>query len=317
MSKNLKLPGLVAVFVFGVLAGAVGAAAYLQEPRELPDGSGTSPTGEEVEAARAGPEAKREPAAHAVSPAAETDGSRADGKTREEAEAGPDLAASPDALEEVERLKVRWARIESELSGLRERIAGLERRAVSEPETDGGSASDVRRARTPDDRRKALRAAGVADDVASEIVWLQGQNELERLELRDRALREGWLGTDRYRDELRAIGDERLSLRDELGEDVYDRYLFAAGENNRIRIEGVIAGSVAEEAGFSPGDTIETYDGKRVFTFAELRNATSEGERDELVSLEIRRADGSVVEFLVPRGPLGVRLDLTRADPEG
>jgi S1-C subfamily serine protease len=153
--------------------------------------------------------------------------------------------------------------------------------------------------------------------VASEIVWLQGQNELERLELRDRALREGWLGTDRYRDELRAIGDERLSLRDELGEDVYDRYLFAAGENNRIRIEGVIAGSVAEEAGFSPGDTIETYDGKRVFTFAELRNATSEGERDELVSLEIRRADGSVVEFLVPRGPLGVRLDLTRADPEG
>jgi S1-C subfamily serine protease len=162
-----------------------------------------------------------------------------------------------------------------------------------------------------------LRSAGIADDVAAEIVWLQGQQELGRLELRDQALREGWFGTERYRGELERFAEQEPDLRADLGDDAYDRYLYAAGENNRIRVSGVIAGSVAEEMGLQPGDLIEAYDGERVFTFGELRRATSAGMRDELVDIRIRRPDGSVVQSPIPRGPLGVRLDADRARPDG
>jgi membrane-associated protease RseP (regulator of RpoE activity) len=209
----------------------------------------------------------------------------------------------------------RWEDLRSQLERLQSRIGGIERRLSAVSAVASSRDADQGRARTPEDRRAALRSAGVADDVAEEIVWLQGQEELDRLELRDQALREGWFGTDRYRAELSEISAQGPDLRADLGDDVYDRYLFAAGEDNRILVEGVIAGSVAEEIGLQPGDIIERYDGGRVFTFGELRRATSEGTRGELVDVQIRRADGSVVQSWVPRGPLGVRLDLTRAEP--
>ena len=86
-------------------------------------------------------------------------------------------------------------------------------------------------------------------------------------------------------------------------------------DRNRVRIDGVIGGSAADEAGLQPGDVIESYGADRVFTFAELRRVTTEGELDELVPVRVRRADGSQVQAWVRRGPLGVRMGLVRTDP--
>ena len=84
-----------------------------------------------------------------------------------------------------------------------------------------------------------------------------------------------------------------------------------------MRVTSVIAGSPAEAAGIQPGDIVDTYAGERIFTQTELRGATTDGEFGELVPVQLRRTDGSRVQTWLPRGPLGIRMDLTRADPEG
>lgn len=223
--------------------------------------------------------------------------------------------ASSDMENRLLGMAAGWSRLESELARLSERVAGLERRLADVSASAQGAADAPPRARTPNQRRVALEVAGLARDLAADVVWRQGQHDLEQLELRDQAMREDWFGSDRYREEIRKLRDERPNLRAELGDELYDRYLYAAGDENRVRIEGLIAGSAAEDAGLRPGDLIESYDGTRVFTFGELRRATSEGERGEQVQVSVRRPDGERVQFWLPRGPLGVRLDLTHADP--
>ena len=76
-----------------------------------------------------------------------------------------------------------------------------------------------------------------------------------------------------------------------------------------------ILNSSEEEAGLQPGDLIELYGDTRVLWFEDLSTATSEGERGELVPVRIRRDDG-IVETWLPRGPLGVRMDRARVDPD-
>jgi S1-C subfamily serine protease len=204
--------------------------------------------------------------------------------------------------------------MQAELVRLDSRIAGLERKLSATT-----AASDTERPSrpvTPEQRRELMIRVGVAKDLAADVVWRQSQYELDQLDLRDTAIREGWFGSERYRDELSQIEAERPDLRTEIGDNAYDRYLYASGSDNRVAVASIIEGSAAEAAGLEPGDLIESYDGSRIFTFSALREATAGGERDELVPVEIRRPDGSRVQTWIPRGPLGVRLDLSRTDPD-
>jgi hypothetical protein len=98
-------------------------------------------------------------------------------------------------------------------------------------------------------------------------------------------------------------------LRDELGDDAYDRYLFASGRPNRVRVRGVMEGSEAEMAGLKGGDTVISYGSKRVFNFDELRRLSYEGQPGETVVLEVQGADGSVSQLVMSRGPLGLYSD--------
>jgi S1-C subfamily serine protease len=107
-----------------------------------------------------------------------------------------------------------------------------------------------------------------------------------------------------------------VSLRDEVGTDVYDRCLFETGEDNRILVDSVIPGSAGDESGLLPGDVIERYGDEPIFGFGDLRGATTEGEPGELVPVQVRRS-GGMVELWLPRGPLGIRLDSTRVEPMG
>lgn len=214
----------------------------------------------------------------------------------------------------LKELMLAWTKMQEDLLRLQGRVSGLEQKLAASAPVDESVRPD--RPATEQDRRALLLRSGVAMDVAAEIVSREAQNELDRLELRDLALREGWFGSERYREEVGRLDEERPDLRTEIGEEAYDRYLYSAGADNRVRVNSVIPGSAAEEAGLGAGDLIETYDGGRIFTFSGLRNATAAGERGELVPVDIRRQDGSRLQAWLPRGPLGVRLDLTRADPD-
>jgi membrane-associated protease RseP (regulator of RpoE activity) len=218
----------------------------------------------------------------------------------------------------LQAMGVAQARLQQEMARLRERVEGLEQRMTASKQTSE-SATQVperpSRQATSEDRRAALVAAGVAEERAADLIWRQGQQELDRLDLRDVATREGWFGTDRYREEITQIQEDAIDMRKEIGEEVYDRYLFATGEDNRVAIDSIIPGSTAEEAGLQPGDFIESYGDTRVFRFEDLRTATSEGKRGELTQVQIRRGD-SIVDAWIPRGPLGVRMDRARVDPD-
>jgi membrane-associated protease RseP (regulator of RpoE activity) len=221
-------------------------------------------------------------------------------------------------LARLEQVSAGWGRMQEELTQLRRRVVELEQRLAAvqsapSPAT-AGAVAQPRLGATPDGQRRALVTAGLSEDDAAALVQRQGQRSLERLELRDIAQREGWLGTDRYREEIARLDEGAIPLREELGDAAYDRYLYATGEDNRVRVDAIIPGSVAELAGLQPGDLIESYAGQPLFNYSDLRDATAGGERGELVRVQVRRG-GRILYINLSRGPLGVHLDTTRAEP--
>jgi len=135
--------------------------------------------------------------------------------------------------------------------------------------------------------------------------------ELERAEISNRALREGWFDDPRHRAEL--IGSD-LALRNELGDEDYDRFLYALDRPNRLTAKEVLSGSSASSAGLHPGDIIVRYDDVRVFSPGGLLVASSAGETGGSVALEILR-DGRQRTLYIERGPLGVLLKHSRDVP--
>jgi len=159
-----------------------------------------------------------------------------------------------------------------------------------------------------------LIRGGIDPSLAEDIVRRKNSIELKRLALQDRATRDNYLNTQRYFDELVEINKQDVTLREELGDDRYDEYLFASKQNNRIRISSVMLGSSAEQAGIKKGDIVLSYNNYRMFAWQELKDATSEGQLGDYVSISINR-NGEIYSFSVPRGPLGIQLGATRLEP--
>ncbi len=137
--------------------------------------------------------------------------------------------------------------------------------------------------------------------------------ELEMLYLGNRAQREGWRQRPRFQGEVRRLRD---ALRAELGDGDFDAALYASGRYNRVDVAGVLAASAAERAGVRPGDELVSYDGRRIFEAQAIVRATSEGEAGGTTELRVRRGEEEL-RFLLPRGPIGIRLQPTRRPPEG
>lgn len=160
----------------------------------------------------------------------------------------------------------------------------------------------------------SLIQGGIAPGLADDIVRRKNGVELKRLELQDHATRDGYLNTQRYLDELEAINHEDISLREELGDQRYDEFLYNSKQNNRVRIASVMLGSPAELAGLEKDDIVLSYDNKRVFDWQELKDATAQGTLGEYVSMSVYRGS-ELYSFSVPRGTLGVQLGATRVAP--
>ena len=195
-------------------------------------------------------------------------------------------------------------------------VTSLRAQIDSGPARDRGSASPSKLEpdRNPQHSRfdgDSLIASGIAPADAQELRSRWESTELERIRLIDRATREGWLGTAQYQQQMDALEGD---LRRNLSEADYDRYLYATGRNNRARITDVLANSPGEAAGLHPGDTILSYDGKRVFSIDELRELATSSRRGESVPVEVLQ-EGAVVRLFVPGGPIGVMLQPEHQPP--
>lgn len=159
-----------------------------------------------------------------------------------------------------------------------------------------------------------LVKGGIDSTVADDIVRRKNAVEIKRLELSDRATRENYMNTQQYFDELAAIDATDVNLREELGDDQYDSYLYKSGQSNRIKLLSVMLGSAAEQAGLEKGDIILSYDGNRMYTWPELKQATAKGELGEYTSINISRK-GEIYSYSVPRGTLGIQMGAARIAP--
>ena len=239
----------------------------------------------------------------------------------------PPLSAQPGVATADDLTAQRLTQLEQHLALLQTRIDALETQLPPEPEQEaeetlpgnGEAVSNVIDAPITADSRVLdpahLVQAGIDTITAEELVRRKNAHELQKLELRDRAAREGYLGSKRHMQELQAIIDEDFSLREAIGDDAYDRYLYASGQANRVRVAAVITGSAAEQAGIQPGDLILRYGEQRLFDWRELQQATTEGNRNEYVSISVIR-NGEETVLWIPRGPLGVRLSMMRVNPD-
>jgi len=160
-----------------------------------------------------------------------------------------------------------------------------------------------------------LSVLGLDQDRAAEIAQRVNEVDLDRLYLRDQATREGWFNTPRYGQALQELNRDANALREDVGDDAYDRYLYATGQVNRVAVGSVISGSSAEEAGLKAGDTVLRYGDQRVFSTSELQSATTEGVAGDLVTVTVLRGDQRL-RLYVPRGPLGIRLRPERTHPD-
>ncbi|MCG6970317.1 MAG: PDZ domain-containing protein [Gammaproteobacteria bacterium] len=212
--------------------------------------------------------------------------------------------------------------LQMQLTEVTERLESLENSQAAATEDTQSSGTTV--VRTTNNRQgvsrpgwintQALVDAGLDEFQANKIRDVYEQVEMERLYLRDRAVREGWIGDDRYRQEREQLDARLESLRDELSDKEYDAYLFATGRPNRVLIESTLRTSPARDAGIRTGDSVIRYNNIRIYTWADLRNATTQCTTDSMIEVELER-EGKRQRVFVPCGPLGVRLDNTSMQP--
>ena len=205
--------------------------------------------------------------------------------------------------------------LRDELSQVKETLQTLQQRLDELTEVEPThNAEPAARASSRRTNAETFVAAGFAPDEAEYLANRLGQQQMDLLYLRDQAIREGWINTPRYREEAQDLRSGSASIRAELGSDAYDRLLFAAGRTNRVVIDSVLDSSPAQTLGLQPGDAVLSYDGHRVFTVNDLRNATTAGEPGAPVAIEIIR-DGQRLEYEIARGPIGVTLGRERVEP--
>lgn len=159
-----------------------------------------------------------------------------------------------------------------------------------------------------------LTAAGVDPAVANDVLRRISQQQFRRMELTN--LIRSTRSSERqvYTAELRELSQNNMSLRTELGDDVYDQYLFESGENNRVSVDSVMAGSPAETHGLEPGDVIQYYNDTKIIEVSDLQKAALTGDAGNYSNIEILR-DGNLMNLMLPQGTIGVKLQPIRIDP--
>jgi hypothetical protein len=236
--------------------------------------------------------------------------------------AGDVAAAAPPGLgalrDELARERAAREALRADVDELRDAVLEWAALMAEEPlseEADSIDARADREAARPDESpwfdADALLETGLAAPEVERLRERFAEHELAELFLRDRASREGWLQKPGYRQALREM---REQFRAEVGEEDYDRMLYAAGRQNRVRIVDVLPDSPAQRAGLAAGDVFVSYAGERMFEILPLTQATRGGKPGDPTEIRFVR-NGEEQRVYVPRGPLGVRLGSGRLPP--
>ena len=147
-------------------------------------------------------------------------------------------------------------------------------------------------------RKQQLVNAGFAQEEAARIVQLESEESLRQLQNQyTRQRQQATSNPD-------AVANAN-SIRTELGEQNYERYLEANGWPTSASIGSIIGGSAGENAGLKAGDNVVSYAGKRVFNLGDINNLTVQGIIGESVLIEVER-NGESVQLTIPRGPIGI-----------
>jgi S1-C subfamily serine protease len=144
-----------------------------------------------------------------------------------------------------------------------------------------------------------LIAAGFPPDRAEWINQRASELRMQALQAQYDATREG----RPFSPASALAGDQ--TLRADLGDADYERYLQALERPTSVGVRNVLASSPAERAGLKAGDEVLAYDGKRVFDMRELNSLTLQGTPGESVVVEVLR-DGQRTQLVMPRGPIGI-----------
>lgn len=161
---------------------------------------------------------------------------------------------------------------------------------------------------------EALIETGIPEEQAARIQASLDEYDLKLLYMQDRASRENWLNTARYRKEQREVQNAYQELRPEIGDDAYDRMLYALGRTNRVVVRDIMQNSTAEQYDLRANDRIIEYNGQRVFTSQELNTLVTQGTAGAQVLLRVQR-DEQQLELYLPQGPIGIRLATSREQP--
>jgi TolA-binding protein len=149
-------------------------------------------------------------------------------------------------------------------------------------------------------RADRLVAGGFSENRAKQILALEDEIRMDLLQAEYEARRSG-----NEQDYWDRASNYQGTLRDQLGEADYEKYIVAQGGQASIMVSDVIGTSPASRAGLKPGDRIVSYDGNRVYSMWELKNQAFDGDQGEDVIVDIER-DGQRMQLVMPRGPLGI-----------
>jgi C-terminal processing protease CtpA/Prc len=225
-------------------------------------------------------------------------------------------------LEHLDKLDNKVSQLSSHRLQLEDRITQLENRST--PSAEKNISTEYSDINTPPAHSDAdtsdipiqqkLINQGLTVQTVNMLQKYIDNKRLQRLNLRDQAIREGWQDTDEYIEKMNALGDAAYGLKQEFGEEVYDQYLYASGRPNRVVVREIINGSVAQSAGLQPGDIITRYADELIYSMNDLRQATTRGTSGESILLEYMR-DDQPYSATITRGPLGISMDFAHIAP--
>ena len=221
-------------------------------------------------------------------------------------------AETNDIISQISQLQQKIDKLEIRLNEIRQNQLNV---LATAEHTTKRSTSNIRQSSQPSAPSRAnLIDAGIDPNVADDILRRINEQYYRRLELQNLIQRRISPDTQQYREELRELNRNIISLRSELGDDRYDKYLFVSGQNNRMKVTSVINGSPAESSGFQEGDVILFYDNKKILNLSDMREATLTGEIGQFTTVGILR-DGMPLSLTIPRGTLGLQLEAIQLDP--
>lgn len=229
------------------------------------------------------------------------------------------LSIDLDALDRrLQQEIVARKSLEEKLDNLSQQIAGLEGNNNDSHSIDIVPEENKEVVASTDSDREwfneqALVDSGMTDIQAAGLKSFFEQQELDRMYLRDQSIREGW-DRQRYREEIQKLSEKADTFLSQLDDTSYDAYLYASGQPNRVRVTNVLDSSQAGSAGIQAGDHIISYDNKRIYSGFDLRSATTGGNINQTVAVEIER-NGEIMELYLNRGPLGIRMNSVSIAP--